>query len=118
MNKPNQTFPVTPGPGAGILLLIAGLLLAIMIGILTGCRSAQEMVRMETVEVLVPVKEPCPEPPEVARPVLPLAELDSTSAPADVLRAYVSSMWLLAGYAEELELLLGAYRPDTTRISE
>ena len=101
------------GPDPGEIAYV--ILFVVLCGILfAGCAAPQPVARVETVEVLVPVIEPCPAPPEALRPALPLAALDSTSTPADVLRAYVSSAWLLAGYAEELETILGAYRPDTT----
>ena len=94
-----------------IRILLIGVALFLLLLLVAGC-APQEIVRTETVEVLVPVATPCPAPPGVRRPALPLAALDSTSAPADVMRAYVSSAWLLAGYAEELEILLDAYRSE------
>ena len=105
---------MSPPPSGAGPYLAATLLALLAAWLLTGCRTPAPLARTETVEVFVPVVEPCPAPPVVARPALPLGALDSLSTPDEVLRAYASSAWLLAGYAQEIEMLLGAYRPDTT----
>lgn len=88
--------------------------LAILAGLLVGCSSAQE-VRTETVPVLVAVPVPPPDVQMPQRPSLPLARVDSTYAPADVMRAYAASVVLLQGYARQLERLLRPYAPIPTR---
>lgn len=80
---------------------------------LAGCSGPREVVRYEPMEVLVPVAVPCPHPPPIERPVLPLARIDQASTPDQVMRAYVSSTYLLMGYAAQLEELLRAYRQPT-----
>jgi len=63
----------------------------------------------KTVEV--PIATPCPAPPAVKRPDLPLlAELKPNSPPNEVIKAYAVSLEELAGYATLLENYLNAYR--------
>lgn len=51
--------------------------------------------------------QPCPKPVVPPRPRLPIGALTAQSAPSDVERAYVESVDMLEGYAEQLEKLLG-----------
>ncbi|MFZ5658763.1 MAG: hypothetical protein ACOY5C_02775 [Pseudomonadota bacterium] len=81
-----------------ILLLVA----------LSGCAHAPA----QAVAVEMPVPVPCPPPPVLARPALPIADLQPDSPPAAVLRAYTASIKALAGYATELETLLNGYRQE------
>lgn len=71
---------------------------------LVGCASSP-------VRAQIPVAVPCPPPPAVARPALPIAELTAESQPDAVMRAYAATVEALMGYAGELELLLDGYRP-------
>lgn len=79
---------------------------------LAGCAAPREVLRVEPIEVLVPVPVPPPAPPEIARPALPIEALGPGAAPADVARAYVASVVLLIAHVDALEALLGAYRPE------
>ena len=76
---------------------------------LAGCASAP-IVSTRTVEVQVPVAVECPAPPHLARPSLPIKGLSAQSDPADVARAYVTSIESLQGYSLELETVLDGYR--------
>lgn len=64
----------------------------------------------QTVTVQGPVAVPCPPPPIVNRPALPLSDLTPESGPDAVMRAYAASVAALMGYAAELERLLDGYR--------
>lgn len=76
---------------------------------LSGCAS-DPIVSTRTVEVQVPVAVECPAPPTLARPSLPIKGLTPQSDPADVVRAYVTSVEALQGYSIELETVLDGYR--------
>lgn len=96
------------------------MMLAIRVGVvlwalflLNGCAAPREVVRVEPVEVLVPVPVPPPAPPVVERPALPIEVLAPVATPADVARAYVATVIVLIGYADALEALLDAYRPPS-----
>ena len=84
-------------------------ILVMLIGMCMGCGTTTE-VRTETVPVLTPVPVQPPSAPEIDRPVLPLASIDSTSTPDEVMRAYIASVVLLQGYARALEAQLQPYR--------
>lgn len=58
------------------------------------------------VKVMVPV--PCPQPPVIARPVL--QPLPPSATPQQVTEAALRSLARVMGYAEQLEVLLDAYR--------
>ena len=60
------------------------------------------------VEVKVMVPVPCPQPPKVTRPTLKALPPDAT--PHQVAEAALRSMAEVMGYAEQLEVLLDAYR--------
>lgn len=95
----------------GVLVMLAGMLM--------GCGTTTE-VRTEPVPVLTAVPVPPPAAPPLERPTLPIAVLDSTSTPGEVMRAYVASVVLLQGYAEALEAQLRPYQSaphDTTHPS-
>jgi hypothetical protein len=76
---------------------------------LAGC-AASPAVHTQVVRVPVPIVQPCPAPSVPARPALPIAALAATSTPAQAMRAYVVSVAVLEGYAEQLEALLGVRR--------
>ena len=76
---------------------------------LAGC-AASPGVRTQVVRVPVPIVQPCLAPSVPARPALPIAHFAATSSPAQVMRAYVGSVAVLEGYAEQLEALLGVPR--------
>ncbi len=58
----------------------------------------------------IPVAVPCIAPPEIIRPRLTIGKLRSDSPPAEVIRSYAESLEAVAGYAAQLETLLGGYR--------
>lgn len=80
--------------------------------LVAGCGTTTE-VRTETVPVLTPVPVQAPAPDVPDRPVLPITQVDSAASHDAVIRAYVASIVLLQGYAEQLERLLDAYTPDS-----
>lgn len=61
----------------------------------------------QTVEV--PVAVPCPAPPATARPRLAIRDIRPESPPAEVERAYVTSLEQLGGYVAELEQIIKGY---------
>lgn len=79
----------------------------ILMLILAGCATTPHAVT-----ATLPVAVPCPPPPVITRPALPLAQLTATSTPDAVMRAYVASVTLLQGYARQLERLLDGYRSE------
>ena len=60
------------------------------------------------VEVKVMVPVPCPQPPVIKRPAL--RALPPNPTPSQVAEAALRSMAEVMGYAEQLEVLLDAYR--------
>jgi len=58
------------------------------------------------VKEIVPV--PCPQPPVIKRPAL--KPLPPSATPSQVAEAALRSMAEVMGYAEQLEVLLDAYR--------
>lgn len=86
--------------------LVAGLGL-----LLAGCCTPREVMRVQPVEVLVPVPVMPPAPPVLDRPSLDVAALDSTSTHADVVRAYVLTAYELQAYSLWLERIIESYRP-------
>jgi hypothetical protein len=72
-----------------------------------GCAHAPVVVKE-------PVAVPCPAPPAIARPHLPIASLRRDDPPAVVMKAYAASLEALSGYARELEAILQGYRHETT----
>lgn len=91
----------------GVILIHVGLALLVVLS-LSGCASAP-------VNAEIPVAVPCPPPPAVARPALPIADLIAESPPDAVMRAYAATVQTLMGYARELELLLNGYRTGSGR---
>lgn len=73
--------------------------------LVTGCTHVPRTVE-------VPVALPCPPPPPVVRPTLPIDSLTGTSASSDIVRAYVVTVQKLIDYTRELETLLDGYRRD------
>ena len=74
---------------------------------LIGCKPTTVYVdRPVEVKVMVPV--PCPQPPVIKRPVLP--PLPPNPTPQQVTEAALRGMAAVMGYAEQLEVLLDAYR--------
>lgn len=72
--------------------------------LLAGCATVPKSVE-------IPVAVPCPPPPEIVRPHLPILDLSPESPPDNVIRAFAASIEVLAGYAAELETILSGYRP-------
>lgn len=87
---------------------VACILLLAALPLLAAC-SHSEPVRVEPVEVMVPVVvTPTIDVP--ARPRLPIAEVDSTSTDGEVVRAYVRSILVLQAHVDRLETLLIPYQ--------
>lgn len=59
---------------------------------------------VKQVDVPIPVEAPAVNKPD--KPSLPIYTLTQNSKPAEVMKAYVESIYLLEGYSEELEVLL------------
>ena len=93
------------------MVRLACILLLIALPALTAC-SHSEPVRVETVEVMVPVVV-TPEVKVPSRPALPIAEVDSTHHDGEVIRAYVQSILVLQAHVEHLETLLIPYQKRT-----
>lgn len=66
--------------------------------------------------VQVPVAVPCPPPPVVSRPHLPIADIKRGDGEAALIKAYAATVEALKGYAEELEALLDGYRVDVNNV--
>lgn len=79
------------------LILLAFALLAF------GCSTMPQTVE-------VPVAVPCPVPPVFERPRLAIRDIRPESPPAEVEKAYATTLEQLGGYAEYLERLLKGYR--------
>ncbi len=62
--------------------------------------------------VLVPVAVPCPPPPKVQRPRLPIVDLKPGDSPDLIQKALLASIQLLQGYAQQLETILDGYNPE------
>ncbi|RJP17895.1 MAG: hypothetical protein C4529_13880 [Deltaproteobacteria bacterium] len=77
--------------------------IAVLCLLAMGCAHAPPSVE-------VPVAVPCPAPPRVVRPHLPISDLRPTDSPDNVVRAYAASVETLIGYARELETILSGYR--------
>lgn len=71
-----------------------------------GCATTGPGVPIE-IEIPVPAQCPVPDMPE--RPHLDIGDLPPEAMPADVMRAYATSLQQCTGYAGELEALLRAY---------
>lgn len=71
---------------------------------LAGCASSPPA------EVRIPVPVQAPQPPEVSRPHLPIADLKKGDPPPLVERAYAASVKALQGYAGQLEQIIDGYR--------
>lgn len=56
--------------------------------------------------VVAPVALECPKPPQVARPVLPIQTIPPGATPDVVATAWADSVAILAGYAQQLEIIL------------
>ena len=65
--------------------------------------------------IQVPVAVPCPPPPVVSRPHLPIADIKKDDGEATLIKAYAATVEALKGYAEELEVLLDGYRVDVDK---
>lgn len=75
-----------------------------------GCRP--QRVVYQRVEVPIPV--PCPEPPYLAWPVLPIANVSAATPPAEVAKAYALSVQILQAHLWQAYRLLDGYRVKTS----
>lgn len=80
--------------------------------VLAGCKTPAPEVRVETVEVRVPVLVPIPAPPVTKRPDLVIFQLTQTDKadPGVVSLAYQASIKQLQGYVLQLEAIVEGYR--------
>lgn len=100
---PSALPPVTPPPEErGGFKLVLGVLVLLVIALLSGCRTVETTgagrTAARTVEVVVPVAVPCPDPPAAELPPppkLPLASITDESSEADVVKAYAATVRLL-----------------------
>lgn len=83
-------------------------LFALPFGII-GCKPPR--VIYQRVEVPVPV--PCPEPPYMAWPTLPIANVTANTPPAEVAKAYALSIEILQAHLWQSYRLLDGYRVKT-----
>lgn len=74
-----------------------------------GCKPAR--VVYQRVEIPVPV--PCQEPPLLVWPELPIYKLGPSPAPADIARAYATSVQILQGQLWMAYTVLDGYRKTT-----
>lgn len=67
--------------------------------VLVGCASTQPLM------VKVPVPIPCPARHLPVKPVLPIYSLNENSAPSDVMKAYVASVYLQNRWIDEVRMM-------------
>lgn len=88
--------------------------MVVMLAILTlpalGCKPAPRIVYQQ---VPVPVPVPCPEPPAMAWPTLPIANVTASTPPAEVAKAYALSIEILQAHLWQAMRLLDGYRVKT-----
>lgn len=82
--------------------------------VLSGCASTKTapVVRVETIEVKVPVMTPIPAPPAMARPALAIYSLTEKDKqdPGRVALLYQATVKQLQGYTLQLEAVVEGYR--------
>jgi hypothetical protein len=78
---------------------------------IAGCAGGQQPI-LTPIEVKVPVATPvyC-RVAQLARPVLPIAELKMDSAPPDTIRAYAATVAILKGAVRERDLVIAGCAP-------
>ena len=79
---------------------------AIFLLVLVACRAPH----VEIQRVDVPVVVPCPAPPPLQRPALPIASLPPRPTHDALVKALAASIAVLQGYARELEAVIDGYR--------
>ena len=89
--------------------------LPLLLVLIAGCASAPPFAPVATpVTVKVPVYEPvyCATP-ALAKPALPIAQLQANSAPADTMRAYAATVVMLKGAVNERDAVIaGCAKPQ------
>lgn len=78
-------------------------LVALLLLLLPACSHVPRTVE-------IPVAVPCPSPPPVVRPELPIDSLTERSTAPEIVRAYVITVQKLIDYSRELETVLDGYR--------
>jgi len=87
-------------------------ILAMLIGLLfVSCARPEPVVRL----VPTPVAVPCPEPPVLTWPALPLDAVNEATPPGAVAQAYVASIYVLKGRLAQALALLNGYRETSPR---
>lgn len=85
---------------------VCGLAVILALILTTACGTTRTVI--QRVEIPVPV--PCPAPPVIEPPDLPV--LPEAATPAEIQRAMIETIARLMEYAQRLEELLDAYRPE------
>lgn len=75
------------------------------------CQRPEVVTRL----VPTPVAVPCPEPPILDWPALPLDAVNENTPAGEVAKAYVASIRILKGRLAQALLLLNGYREQTPK---
>jgi hypothetical protein len=73
---------------------------------LVGCSSPAPLVKVETVEVKVPVVQPYPPITSIPRPTLEISKITDATPPGVVAQSYKITVQQLLDYAQQLETLI------------
>lgn len=84
---------------------------ALLLCLLAACKAPETRI----VTVQVPVAVPCPEPPLLLWPDLPLSHITASTPDGEVAKAYVASIQILKGRLAETLALLNGYRTSTPK---
>jgi hypothetical protein len=80
--------------------------LLVSVFVLAACSSPAPLVKIETVEVKVPVVQPYPPIASISRPTLELSKLTDATSPGVVAQSYKIAVQQLLEYAQQLETLI------------
>lgn len=76
--------------------------------ILSGCATEKIVYVPKEVKIMVPVA--APQPPTFDVPAMPIADLNDSSTPDVVIKAYVATVQLLKDMVKERDRALNIYR--------
>lgn len=74
--------------------------------VLASCTSPPPVIKVETIEVKVPVVQPYPLITPPSRPTLELTKIIDTTLPGVVAQSYKITVQQLLDYAQQLETLI------------
>lgn len=74
--------------------------------VLAACSSPPPVIKVETIEVKVPVVQPYPPITPVPRPTLELTKITDATPPGVVAQSYKIAVQQLLDYAQQLETLI------------